>query len=70
MTSYNYLFQCNGRQLEIVTDTISSALESLRYHEPRLQFDHLQYFISMKTGAKTIVFDKYKKIIDKKLEMV
>lgn len=61
---YDYIFQYENKQLEIVTDTISEALEYLQFREPQLLFTHLKYFICMKTGAKTPVFNTRKIYID------
>lgn len=62
--TYNYVFKFENRNLEIVTDTIPDALEYLRFREPRLNFGHLVYFISMKTGERTPVYEKRKIYLD------
>ncbi len=67
--NYNYVFHFRGRKLEIVTDTIMEALDCLKTYEPQLSFTDLNYFISMKTGEKTPVFNTRKISLDE-LEMV
>lgn len=67
---FDYIFHFNGRQIEIVADTIDEALEYLQFREPGLLFTHLSYFVSMKTGEKTPVFNKREIFLDKLQELI
>lgn len=67
---FDYIFYYEGTQLEIVANTITEALEYLRFREPNLSFFNLMYFVSMKTGEKTPVYNKRKIFIDNCQELI
>lgn len=64
MQTYDYVFEYEGKQIEIVTDSISDAITYLQFRAPKLNFTNLLYFVNMTTGEKTPVYNKRKIFLD------